>query len=627
MCASLSSSARGEGFREGRIFPETLALALLGILFLTLCCVYNANIPLGEGPDEPGHLAYVFFLAREWHLPVQRAAPAASDVPGEGHQPPLAYLLVVPAVAWLPATDRQIVLTANRQFVWAGGDQPAAFMRGSREYWPWQGSTLVWHLARAVSALCGAVTVVCTSLAARSLWPGRRSAPLLAAAMVALNPQFLFSCALVSNDPLLAALGAAILWRGLVLARAPTWPGFVMSGVLLGLALLTKQSALLLGPLLLWASWRAACGNWRRLIGYTLAWTCSAMLVAGWWYLRNRQIYGDIFGATLFSAEFAGQPFAWGDLAAWEGALGQLFGSFWARFGWMSVAPPTWALWVYAALVGISILGWLIGGNRQQVAGRDWAAPVLLLAMALAWTLSFAATAGLVAWQGRMLFPAIGAIGILLAGGMQPATGTRQPALGRIACMVPVAGCLFLALCMPLTVIAPAYTWVALSPAQAEANLGTAISLRYAQDWERGVVLRGWRLDGPASPGAELPITLTWHSLEPIPRSWTVFLELHDIGGQRVARSESRPVDATLPFTSWTPGDWVADQQHLRIPTTLPPGRYRLIVGLYRPEKNNVRLPVWAEDGSSIGDQADLGAVLVTQLPSATGSSAPAPRR
>jgi hypothetical protein len=232
---------------------------------------------------------------------------------------------------------------------------------------------------------------------------------------------------------------------------------------------------------------------------------------------------------------------------------------------------------------------------------------MISLAMALAWTLSFVAAAGLVAWQGRMLFPAIAAVGILLAGGILNAKCKMQNGLAFAFCILHFA----LALYMPLGVIAPAYTWATLPPAQALTSLGTPAYVRYANDWERGVVLRGWRLDGPATPGADLPITLTWNSLEPIPRSWTVFVELRDANAQVVARGESRPRGAALPFTYWTPGDWVADQQRIALPASLPPGRYRLIVGLYRPEKNNMRLPVWAEDGGPLGEQADLGEVLV----------------
>jgi hypothetical protein len=614
MCASSSSSARGESCREGFALPTTLPWPILGLLllFLVLSCVYNANVPLGEGPDEPGHLAYVLFLVREGHLPVQRASQAASDVPGEGHQPPLAYLLAVPALAWLPPADRQVGLTSDPAFVWAGGDQPGAFMRGSREYWPWQGSTLAWHLARAISALCGATTVLCTYLAARTLWPDRRSTPLLAAAIVAFNPQFLFSCALVSNDPLLAALSAAILWRSMDLAgRAtpPTWPAFGLAGLLFGLALLTKQSALLLGPLLLWAAWRAAGGGLRRAAGYCLAWGLTATLVAGWWYLRNLQLYGDLFGLALFSAEFAGQSFAWGDPTAWLGGLSQLCDSFWARFGWMSVWPPAWSLWAYWVLLGVALVGWALSRPKRPVG--LWFGPLLLLVMAVAWLLSFVATAGLVAWQGRMLFPAIGAIGIMLAGGIEKVKGKRQKVKGLV---LPFAFCLLLfalSVFMPLGVIAPAYPWVALPESQARTALGTPTYARFADSWKQGVVLRGWRLEGLALPGADLPLSLTWNSLEPLPSNWTVFVHLLDASGEIVAKSNLQPRNASLPFTVWTPGDWVVDQQRLALPASLPPGRYQLIVGLYLPEQDGARLAVWAEDGSLIGDKVEVGEVLV----------------
>lgn len=164
---------------------------------------------------------------------------------------------------------------------------------------------------------------------------------------------------------------------------------------------------------------------------------------------------------------------------------------------------------------------------------------------------------------------------------------------------------------MPLGVIAPAYRWETLPEARALAELGTPTYIRYANSWERGVALRGWRLDGPATPGAALPIRLTWNSLEPVPRSWTVFIELRDEAGQALARTESRPRDAALPFTDWTPGDWVDDRHILPLPPDLPPGSYRLVVGLYRPEKDNIRLPAWGEQGGEIGDEAAIGMVRV----------------
>ncbi|NTU80726.1 MAG: hypothetical protein HGA45_15345 [Chloroflexales bacterium] len=571
------------------------------VLFVALHALYNWAIPLGEGPDEPGHLAYVLFLSGEGRLPVQRPAPEAGDVPGEGHQPPLAYALAIPAVAWLPPAERPILLTPNPRFVWAGGDEPAAFMRGSRELWPWAIQTVAWHLARAVSGLWGALAVACTYLAARRLAPQDPRLAVLATALVALNPQVLFTTALVSNDALLTALGAAILWHCLGRPAKPLrWS--LVAGTLFGLALLTKQSALALGPLLLWGGWRAARGDTRRFLGLSLTWMLATLAVAGWWLWRNQALYGDIFGLGAFTAEFATQPFAWGDPAAWVGALRQLFGSFWARFGWMSVHPPAWALWLYAGVCALAAFGWARGAVHRRGEGTE--IPALALTLALAWTLAFAATAGLVAWQGRMLFPALAAIGVLLARGL------LRTLRGSTAVLLSLP-LLALAVYMPIGVIRPAYRWVALAPHEAQATLGSPTYGRFAASWERGVVLRGWRLDGPARPAADLALTLTWNSLEPVPRPWTVFIHLVDSDETIVAQSNSQPRGGALPFTLWTPGDWVADPHSLALPTDLPPGEYRLRVGLYRPDKDGRRQKVWAEDGAPLGDYIELGSVQV----------------
>ena len=87
--------------------------------FVVLATLYSVVTPLGEGPDEPGHARYMFFLAREGRLPVQQTDAATSDVPGEGHQPPLAYALVAPLAAWLPREERQFDMPGNPRFTWA----------------------------------------------------------------------------------------------------------------------------------------------------------------------------------------------------------------------------------------------------------------------------------------------------------------------------------------------------------------------------------------------------------------------------------------------------------------------------------------------------------------------------
>jgi hypothetical protein len=612
------------------VVGRRLSVVLLLACFLALATIYNATVPLGEGPDEPGHFNYVLFLAREGRLPVQRAAPEPSDVPGEGHQPPLAYLLSLPAVAWLAPEQRQIAMSSDPDLIWNGGTGVAAFMRGSREYWPWQGTVLAWHLARGTSALWGVLTVLFTYLAAcRAQEGGReRGFALLAAALVAFNPQFLFTSALVSNDGLLAALGAILLWA--CLDRQLTLPRCLLLGLLFGLALLTKQSALLFGPLLVWAAWRNSEGNLRRWFVFCLVWGATALLVAGWWYIRNWQLYGDPLGLAVFKAEFTTQPFAWHDPAAWVSALAQLHSSFWARFGWMSLQPTIWVIWFYNALTTIASIGlfWRLRDWRLEIRNSrvsqspnlpisnlqsSWLSPLILLAMAFAWTLSFALAAGLVAWQGRMLFPAISAIALLLSHGLSSILSKAKSKQWQgYALRSMLYALLVLALVLPFTVIAPAYQWRVLPPQVAQAELGQPVYARYAPSWKRGVELRGYRLGGTQRPATDLSVMLTWHALEPLPINWTVFVHLVDANDQIVAESNSIPQGGAFPMPRWSEGDWVADQHTIPLPAELPPGEYRLLVGLYRADtRSQRREDVWAADGSELGSYVELGEITI----------------
>lgn len=644
-CASSGSSGRGRG---------RFAFLLLLLAYLFLASLFNATVPLGEGPDEPGHLNYVLFLAREGRLPVQREPQEQSDVPGEGHQPPLAYGLALPAVLWLPPDERHIEQSANPDFRWHGGSDPAAFVRASREYWPWQGEVLAWHLARGVSTLLGAVTVFCVWGAARTLTKqGAHEVPphlpLLAAVLVAFNPQFLFTSALVTNDALLTTLSALLLWLCLLggpyapAAPASPVPGSalrplllhaVATGAVLGLALLTKQSGLLLIPLALWGSWLAGRGRVRWVLLHGLCWMGAALLVAGWWYGRNWHLYGDPLGVALFRAAFTTQPFEWSNPAAWGGALRQLHASFWATFGWLSVRPPAWSLALYALLEALALVGLLRLARRLHATGGATSFPplvplILLPLLAFAWVVSFAFTAGLVAWQGRLLFPALAALAILLAWGL-------SVVLPRLVWrgVLPAALC-SLALAFPFATIAPAYVWHTLPPEQAQARIAIPTCARYAQAWERGIELRGWRMHtraGTVEPGRTvragqtLTVTFTWHALERVPHDLVVFVHLvRDAGigtdGERDgsepigAEHNGRPHRGQFPTPLWTPGDWVEDAHPLALPADLTPGRYVVRVGLWHWPHRGKRQPAWNCDGSALGSYHEVGAITLLADP------------
>ena len=702
----------GDGISPASSLSRSLSsgwpLAIVLALYLVIAAVYNWATPLGEGPDEPGHAAYVFFLAREGRLPVQRAAPEASDVPGEGHQPPLAYLLATPAVRWLPREARAFDLPGNPRFTWAGGSELNAVAHGSREFWPWRGEVLAWRLARGVSTLAGAAAVVCTWLAGRRFVQGfamgdgsvgaRRSSasllvapiPLLAAALMAFNPQFLFISALVTHDALLAALGAALLWLVVTTTTAAgerktgdgrraqaVWDGDHVAistarvrpsptalrhtaiGGLLGLALITKQSAVILVPLALAAAlpWGGRGAGWlRRSLLAALLILGVAALAAGWWYWRNLRLYGDLFGLEAFRAEFATQPFDWRRLAAWQAALATLFSSFWARFGWMNVRPPAWVIWLYAALCGLALAGWAralagcwtVNGGRvarqgdterrshgEQMRQRASipSAPILpcsvssgravalLLAvslLALGWVVAFALTAGLVAWQGRLLFPALPALALLLAWGLVSAAGGRWAAEAAgvrragSGTFLLIAGLAALALWLPFGVIRPAYPFQTLPEREALARLGTAVYGRFGRPGDPGAELRGWRGPTIARPGEALALTLMWHANGRQNRDWTVFIHLLGADKRIAAAANAQPRGGAFPMTQWVAGDWVEDAHALRLPPDLPPGAYTLRVGLFDPTAR-LRAGMWDERGKLAGDSLELGRIVLVK--------------
>src|SRR5690606_13444891 len=118
----------------------------------------------------------------------------------------------------------------------------------SDEAWPWRGSILALHIARFFSIVLGALTLWA---AYRTLLPilGEAQAA-LGTALIAFTPQFIFISAAASNDNAVNALAALVLWRLVTLildqppAHAAQRRSFALLGTLLGLALLSKLSAL-----------------------------------------------------------------------------------------------------------------------------------------------------------------------------------------------------------------------------------------------------------------------------------------------------------------------------------------------------------------------------------------------
>jgi hypothetical protein len=106
----------------------------------------------------------------------------------------------------------------------------------------------------------------------------------------------------------------------------------------------------------------------------------------------------------------------------------------------------------------------------------------------------------------------------------------------------------------------------------------------------------------------ETTLELVWQAAPRAYADYTVFLHLLDAEGTRVAGVDVAP---PVPMSDWARGEVVRMRyapdgpQQLPLPPGLPPGRYQLVVGLYRPD-TGARLSVLDAAGAPVGDRVTL---------------------
>lgn len=104
------------------------------------------------------------------------------------------------------------------------------------------------------------------------------------------------------------------------------------------------------------------------------------------------------------------------------------------------------------------------------------------------------------------------------------------------------------------------------------------------------VTLTGYHLD-PPRPGRTWQVVLFWHARAPVTVDETVSVQLLNAFGRLVAQHDGLPQGGQAPTRGWAGFETIPDSHSLRLPATLPPGRYTLGVAVY-PSGGGPRLPV-----------------------------------
>ncbi|MDJ0753454.1 MAG: glycosyltransferase family 39 protein [Ardenticatenaceae bacterium] len=494
---------------QEKIAWMTRPLALILLTYVALGTAFSLVVPLNEAPDEPDHFAYVRVLAQTARLPIMSPIAAENETM-EANQPPLFYALNVLVAGWWPL-DEAIHGPLNSCFSieLADAGRQTLYRHDPTEAFPFEQNrlALAYHLSRIFSVLLGGGTVWITYHLGRAAGL-KEPFSLLGAGLVAFNPQFVFINGSVNNDVLTALLGAAIIWQAAVYTTRPSQKRLIGLGILFGLGLLTKYALIayggVIGLAILWPIFTDfQTKKQQNLIG-RLAWegflfSVPVMVIAGWFYWHNWQLYGDplvwdVHLQAKGAAVVRQSPFVWTDLlefARWH------FISFWAVFGWLNIAAPNWVYVIYAAISAVGIMGaaGIMWRKRGLLSPSHWliGCAVLLIYLSLLRYIQIINWSG---YQGRLAFAAVAPIAVILAAGW-------QMLFPRRFVKFLLAGLAGLVLSLLVGVVAPAYPRPQIYSPPTTAQ---AVCMRTRS----GLLLDGVSGDQRITGGA---INLTWHGL------------------------------------------------------------------------------------------------------------------
>ncbi|MCW1971045.1 MAG: glycosyltransferase family 39 protein [Anaerolineae bacterium] len=443
------------------------------LIFSALAICFAITTPIFEKPDEETHFAYVRHVAQMGELPTLNGGES-NPWKQEGGQPPLYYWLAASVAGRFDLSNFERQLEPNANPIndpYAPNNKNKLIITPEKRFPNHSGATLAAFCLRLFGLLPSWLSIYSSYRLARLFaeqaraqgWRLPDQLPIVAASLVAFNPMFAFINTSVSNDGLVIALSSLGLWlMGRCLTRW-LWRDVILLGAVVGLASITKLSGVMLLPFAALAVLISVL-RWRRATWPQTALKAAFMLglpwlvIAGWWYVRNVVLYGDPTSTTAFAHVAGVRQISPGEaLGEWQGFRW----SYIALFGQVNIpAPsltyPVFDLWLLVCALG---LGW----GLWQWRGAKWGWPttpvvmlglfglhiVVVLLGILRWTMMTPAS------QGRLLFPAIASVSLLLALGWG---AVCQSLRLRLALFVPSAVQLGLGVWMALWPIPTTYT-------------------------------------------------------------------------------------------------------------------------------------------------------------------------
>ena len=283
---------RDGGGSYKRLLPVFFAVGLI----CRIAFVFGT--PDFYAPDEESHFNYIRFLTENRSFPIQQVKMGAPTNDWEYYQPPLYYLAQVPVYVLSKTLfqDDRSVLRTLRFF-----------------------SVVLWI-----------ATVWFTVRFIRILGITDDFLRVFLAGMVCLLPTYTFLSAMINNDNMLIVIGAYLLCS--IARRDLGMKSAIVKGILLGLALLAKSSAVVYCPAVVAVVVFQVVGKpekWRLAAGHLFLVVFISALIWLPWAARNLYLYNFITAESVASI-----PVQWPSMAhAIDGTIKKMFITFWAVSG------------------------------------------------------------------------------------------------------------------------------------------------------------------------------------------------------------------------------------------------------------------------------------------------------
>lgn len=550
-----------DSHRRGR-----LALYAILTAYVVLATIYSLVTPIFEASDELWHYPMVKYIADHGgQLPVQDTA-LETAWRQEGSQPPLYYLIAAVLTGGIDTSDMDDLRRQNPHadigVIPPDGNVNMIVHRGDLEAFPWRGTALAVHVARFFSIALGLGTVLVTYALSRAVLPDYPAVALGAAALNAFLPMFLFISGSVNNDNLSNLLGNLLTLLIVLLLKARSLPpprAYAAVGVVAGAGLLAKLNIGFLIPLVILALLVLSLRfrSWRPLVIGGAVSGGLTIMIAGWWYARNAQLYGDPSGLNVF-LELVGRRAPPANAAQLWAERHSFTQAFWGFFGGVNVMLPEPIYLIFNLIGGLGIVGAVVFFVRV-FARRGWTSERWLPALVtILWSLvTFVSylrwTSETPASQGRLVFGALSAILMWMALGLSwwLPRRARPLMLGAVAVFFAVVAAL-----VPFVTIAPAYDVGHTRLHEQSGSNDQVVHAIFREPDDGGMVeLIDAAVETPSvQPGDYALVNLVWRVAAPLSRDWSLFVHLVTPDGVIIGQRDIYPGNGLLAMTDLSEG-------------------------------------------------------------------------